>query len=313
MSMAPKIKDKKKVPVYCYQCVAGPDLMTVEVEDGIATRIESNYNITDKHPGGGRVCVKAYGLIQKTYNPNRVTSPMKRTNPKKGRHEDPGFEAITWEEALDTIAAKMRDMRSRGAKDESGYPRLAVSFGGGGTPTQYMGTLPAFLAAWGPLDMGFGGGQGVKCYHSEHLYGELWHRAFIVSPDTPYCNYVINCGNNVEASGGVAGVWRQADARVRGLKRVQVEPHLSITGALSAEWIPIKPKTDAAFLFALIHRMIVERDWNETCDVRAIKEDTTSPYLIGPNGYYMRDPETRKPLIGDLSDGTIKAVGWGDR
>ena len=301
--MAPKIKDKKKVPVYCYQCVAGPDLMTVEVEDGIATRIESNYNITDKHPGGGRVCVKAYGLIQKTYNPNRVTSPMKRTNPKKGRHEDPGFEAITWEEALDTIAAKMRDMRSRGAKDESGYPRLAVSFGGGGTPTQYMGTLPAFLAAWGPLDMGFGGGQGVKCYHSEHLYGELWHRAFIVSPDTPYCNYVINCGNNVEASGGVAGVWRQADARVRGLKRVQVEPHLSITGALSAEWIPIKPKTDAAFLFALIHRMIVERDWTETCDVRAIKEDTTSPYLIGPNGYYMRDPETRKPLIGDLSDG----------
>ena len=304
--MAPKIKDRKKVPVYCYQCVAGPDLMRVEVEDGVATRIESNYNITDRHPGGGRVCVKAYGLIQKTYNPNRVTSPMKRTNPKKGRHEDPGFAPITWEEALDTIAARMCDMRSRGAKDESGYPRLAVSFGGGGTPTQYMGTFPAFLAAWGPLDMGFGGGQGVKCYHSEHLYGELWHRAFIVSPDTPYCNYVINCGNNVEASGGVAGVWRQADARVRGLKRVQVEPHLSITGALSAEWIPIKPKTDAAFLFALIHRMIVERDWNETCDVRALKEDTTSPYLIGPNGYYMRDPETRKPLIGDLSDGTIK-------
>ena len=87
--MAPKIKDRKKVPVYCYQCVAGPDLMRVEVEDGVATRIESNYNITDRHPGGGRVCVKAYGLIQKTYNPNRVTSPMKRTNPKKGRHEDP--------------------------------------------------------------------------------------------------------------------------------------------------------------------------------------------------------------------------------
>ena len=52
---------------------------------------------------------------------------------------------------------------------------------------------------------------------------------------------------------------------------------------------------------------MVERDWNETCDVRALKEDTTSPYLIGPNGYYMRDPATRKPLIGDLSDGTIKA------
>ncbi len=304
--MTRRIRDRKKVPVYCYQCVAGPDLMRVEVEDGVATRVESNYDIGDEHPGGGRVCVKAYGLIQKTYNPNRVRSPMKRTNPRKGRGEDPGFVPISWDEALGTVAGRMREMRARGLRDENGFPRLAVSFGGGGTPTQYMGTFPAFLSAWGDVDLGFGGGQGVKCYHSEHLYGELWHRAFIVSPDTPYCNYVINCGNNVEASGGVAGVWRQADARARGLKRVQVEPHLSITGALSAEWIPIKPKTDAAFLYALVHRMICERDWRETCDVRALKDVTTSPYLVGPNGYYLRHPETRKPLVWDEGAGAAR-------
>ena len=302
----PRISEKKKVPVYCYQCVAGPDLLKVEVEDGIATRIESNYDIADRHPGGGRVCVKAYGLIQKTYNPNRVSQPMKRTNPKKGRDEDPGFVPISWDEALDIVAAKMREIREAGVVDEQGLPRLATSFGGGGTPTQYMGTFPAFMSAWGPIDQGFGGGQGVKCYHSEHLYGELWHRAFIVSPDTPYTNYVINCGNNVEASGGVAGVWRQADARVRGLKRVQVEPHLSITGALSAEWLPIKPKTDAAFLFALIHRILIERDWREVCDVDFISNDTTSPYLVGPKGYYLRDPESKKPLILDRADGRAK-------
>ena len=46
---------KKQVPVYCYQCVAGPDLMKVEVEDGIATRIQSNYELSGSHPGGGRV------------------------------------------------------------------------------------------------------------------------------------------------------------------------------------------------------------------------------------------------------------------
>ena len=304
--MPPKIKERRRVPVYCYQCVAGPDLMQVEVEDGIATRIESNYGIAGEHPGGGRVCVKAYGLIQKTYNPNRVRSPMKRTNTRKGREHDPGFVPISWDEALNTIAERMRDIRGRGLRDESGFPRLAVSFGGGGTPTQYMGTFPAFLSAWGAVDLGFGGGQGIKCYHSEHLYGELWHRAFIVSPDTPYCNYVINCGNNVEASGGVAGIWRQADARVRGLKRVQVEPHLSVTGALSAEWIPIRPKTDAAFLYALIHRIINERDWRTTCDLEALKEVTTSPYLVGPNGYFLRDPDSGKPMIWDQQDGSAK-------
>ena len=291
---------KQKKPVYCYQCVAGPDLMKVEVENGVATRIESNYDIKAEHPGGGRVCVKAYGLIQKTYNPHRIKGPMKRTNPKKGKTEDPGFVPISWDEALDIVAGKLREIRAKGLTDESGYPRLAISTGGGGTPTQYMGTFPAFMAAWGPIDQGFGGGQGVKCYHSEHMYGELWHRAFIVSPDTPYCNYIINCGNNVEASGGVAGIWREADARVRGLKRVQVEPHLSITGALSAEWLPIKPKTDAAFLFALIHHILHERNWRAVCDTRFLADDTTSPYLVAPNGYYLRDAATNKPLIYDL-------------
>ena len=81
----------KKVPFYCYQCVAGPDLAKVTVRDGVAERLEANFDIKEEHPGGGRICVKAFGLIQKTYNPNRVQQPMKRTNPKKGRDEDPGI------------------------------------------------------------------------------------------------------------------------------------------------------------------------------------------------------------------------------
>ncbi|MBM3554602.1 MAG: molybdopterin oxidoreductase [Alphaproteobacteria bacterium] len=302
---------KKTVPVYCYQCVAGPDLLRVEVEDGVATRIESNLAFEGDHPGGARVCVRAYGLIQKTYNPNRIRQPMKRTNPLKGREHDPGFVPISWDEALDMVAGKLRGIREQGLKDESGYPRLAISFGGGGTPTQFMGTFPAFLAAWGPFDQGFGSGQGVKCYHSEHLYGEFWHRAFIVSPDTPHTRYVISCGNNTDASAGVAGVWRNADARAKGLKRIQVEPHLSISAATSAEWVPIKPKTDAAFLYALIHRLIVERDWRETCDVPFLRDSTNSPYLVGPNGYYLRDLETRKPLMWDAAAGRSAAHDTG--
>jgi phenylacetyl-CoA:acceptor oxidoreductase len=293
-------------PVYCYQCVAGPDLLTVEVKDGIATRIGPNVAASDTHPGGGRVCVKAYGLIQKTYNPHRIREPMRRTNPRKGRNEDPGFVPISWAEAFDLVAGKLNEIRAKGLTDDSGYPRVAASFGGGGTPTQYMGTFPAFLAAWGPVDLGFGAGQGVKCYHSEHLYGELWHRAFIVAPDTPRIRYIISCGHNADASAGVAGVWRGADARSRGLKRVQVEPHLSITGAVAAEWVPIKPKTDAAFLYGIIHRILLERPWREVCDVRFLAEDTNAPYLVGPNGYYLRDPASRKPLVWDTAAGAAK-------
>ena len=296
--------EKKHVPVYCYQCVAGPDLLKVEVEDGVATRIASNYDIRDEHPGGGRVCVKAYGLIQKTYNPHRIKQPMKRTNPNKGRHEDPGFVPISWDEAFDIITEKLAGIRERGLTDESGYPRLAASFGGGGTPTQYMGTFPAFLSAWGPVDLGFGAGQGVKCYHSEHLYGELWHRAFIVAPDSEHTEYILSFGHNGDASAGVSGVWRHANARVRGMKRVQVEPHLSVTGAVSAEWVPIKPKTDSAFLFALIHRVLHERDWASVCDVPYLRDLTNSPYLVGPNGYFLRDPDSGKPMVWDSAKQT---------
>jgi phenylacetyl-CoA:acceptor oxidoreductase len=292
----------RKVPEYCYQCVAGPDLLKVKVEDGVATEVEPNFAAAAIHPGGGKCCVKAYGLVQKTYNPHRLAQPMKRTNPHKGRSHDPGFVPISWDEALDLVAAKLGEVRSKGLLDASGYPRVAASFGGGGTPTYYMGTFPAFLAAWGPIDFSFGSGQGVKCYHSEHLYGELWHRAFTVCPDTPTTEYVLSFGANTEASGGVAGAWRHAEARMRGLKRVQIEPHLSITGAASAEWIPIRPKTDSAFLFGLIHVCLHEQP-RARLDVPFLRARTGAPYLVGPNGYYLRDPATQKPLMWDARRG----------
>jgi phenylacetyl-CoA:acceptor oxidoreductase len=296
------VKTSEVIPTYCYQCVSGPDLLTVKVENGVATEVAPNYKSAGVHPADGRVCVKAYGLVQKTYNPHRIQSPMKRTNPRKGRHEDPGFVPISWEEALDLVAARLNSLREQGLTDDSGYPRLAVSFGGAGTSTAYLGTFPAFLGAWGPIDMSFGSGQGVKCYHSEHFYGELWHRAFTVCADTPLTNYIVSFGANVEASSGVCGVWRHAEARLRGLKRVQIEPHLSVTGACSAEWVPIRPKTDAAFLLAMIHTVLHEIPRPEI-DLPFLRHMTSSPYLIGPNGYFLREPESGKPLLWDARSG----------
>lgn len=281
--------------------------MKVDVEDGVPVQIRPSDTAAAVHPAYGKVCVKAFGLIQKTNNPHRIQTPMIRTNPKKGRGEDPGFRAATWDEALELICGKLNEAKAKGKLDESGFPRVAASFGGGGTPTVYMGTFPAFLKAWGAVDMSFGSGQGVKCYHSEHLYGEFWHRAFTVSPDTPLVEMILSFGANVEASGGVCGVRRHADARDRGVKRVQIEPHLSVTGACSAEWVPIRPKTDPAFMFALIHVLLheVARD---RLDLPFLKARTSSPYLVAPNGFYMRDATTKKPLVWDMA--TDRAVSF---
>ena len=58
--------------------------------------------------------------LQQVYDPDRVKTPMKRTNPNKGRDEDPQFVPITWEEALDLVATRLGAIR-----DEHGPSALA--------------------------------------------------------------------------------------------------------------------------------------------------------------------------------------------
>ncbi len=301
-----KIKSRqRRVPTYCYNCVAGPDLLNVVVEDGVALAVEPNHAGAGIHPADGRPCVKAYGLVQKTYSPNRVLTPMKRTNPLKGKEHDPGFVPISWDEALDTVAARLNSIRARGLLDEQGLPRVAVSLGHGGTPANYMGTFATFLAAWGAIDFSLGSGQGVKCVHSEHIYGEYWHRAFTVCSDTTLTRYLVSFGANVEVSGGSCAIRRHADARIRGIKRVQIEPHLSATAAASAEWVPIKPKTDPAFMFAMLHVMLCEQPIGRL-DIPFLRDRTNAPYLVGPEGYFLRDPDSGKPLMWDtLTNGPV--------
>ncbi len=284
----------------------GPDICKVIVEDGVAVGIEPDYELESKHPGRGRICANAFGLIEKTYNPARIKSPMKRTNPKKGLNEEPKWQKISWDEAFALIEQRLKSIIQRGLLDENGHPRLAVTLGEGGTPDAYYGTFNAFLQAWGPVDFSFGTGEGVKCYHTEHLFCEFWHRAFIVAADTPKTKLLLSFGHNDNVTSGVQAIFRHAEARERGMRRVQIEPHLSITGAKANEWIPIRPKTDAAFMFGMIHTILFELDWTKLCDIKFLRATTNSPYLIGPHGFYLRDLQTRKPLILDLVDGVAK-------
>ncbi|MFC1893203.1 molybdopterin-dependent oxidoreductase [Chloroflexota bacterium] len=302
------IGEEKTIPTYCYQCTAGPDLLRVRVIDGIAVGIEPNFDFAKIHPAEAKVCVKAYGLIQKLYNPHRIKAPMRRTNPVKGVSEDPGWQEISWDEALDIFAKKLLEVRGKGLRDENGYPSIVFAEGADGVCPGSYGTLPVFLGGrsitvkppkrvWGAVDITMAQGGGMKCYHTEHLLGELWHKSFVCSPDTPLCRYEIAFGKNDGASSGVTGVRRYADAREGGFKRVQVEPHLSVTGASADEWIPIKPGTDHAFLYAMVHVALRETDWHNTCDTDFLKRRTNSPYLVAPNGYFLRDKDTKRPMV----------------
>ncbi len=292
-SKAPATGDDAWLPTYCWLCAMGPCLIKVHRVDGVAVNVEGNLDdpsFAELARNRGRICPKPYGMVEKVYNPHRVKGPMKRTNPEKGRNVDPKWVEISWEEALDTVAEKLKAARAKGSM------RVA-------TTLTNIGKL-GMLGTWAPFYMAFGpmqdlrGGSSVRCGLGVHTVGQTIHGGFRCSPDMVYCKYLLVLGSNIIASGGTPGNLFYPDA-----KKVVVDPVFSLTAAKAERWLPIKPGTDTAFLLSLIHVILYEIN---VYDRPFLKEMTVSPYLIGPDGNFARDSDTQKALVWDAGDNKAK-------
>ena len=106
----------------CNQCPArcGVDVYTT---DG---RVHAIYGSLESPISNGKLCPKGYLGAYLLYDPDRFKGPMKRTNPKKGRNEDPKFVPVSWDEALNTVAARLQSLRDKGESH-----RFALVFGRG--------------------------------------------------------------------------------------------------------------------------------------------------------------------------------------
>ena len=80
--------------------------LVTTVQDGVALRIQGN----PLHgPTAGVLCNKVAHYVERTYHASRLLQPMRRVGPKgSGR-----FEAVTWPEALDDIAARLGAIAAR--------------------------------------------------------------------------------------------------------------------------------------------------------------------------------------------------------
>src|SRR5512137_1373661 len=106
------------------------------VQDGRAVRVRGNPLSQTNH---GYCCPRGHLIPQQVYDPDRVKVPLKRTNPVKGRGVDPKFVPITWDEALDTVADKMLELRKNNEPEKLLYMRGRYS----STSTDLLyGTLP---------------------------------------------------------------------------------------------------------------------------------------------------------------------------
>jgi len=296
-----EIWDDVWVSSQCNVCYANCPIRVHRV-NGVAVQIEGE---PECDASGGKLCSKGASALQLLYDPNRLNYPVKRTNPEKGIGIDPGWQRISWEEALDTIAEKIKAIREEDPRQlHAQYP----------PQTSTMGRIiSAFARAVGGSVTS--GGGGTFCGNSTHFICSRTHGAWSYLPDYQYCNYIIHFGSSKGHGAGHTAIYAQkqaTEARARGAKVVTFDPVCSIVGSKATEWVPIIPGTDSAIALAMVNVILNELG---TYDIEHIKTVTNGPFLIGPDGHYVRDKQSRKPLVFDARDNKLKAFddpGVGD-
>jgi anaerobic selenocysteine-containing dehydrogenase len=270
----------------------------VHVVDGVPVQIES---IVDSDMGGrGGMCGKGTATIMDYHDPNRVNYPVRRTNPKKGPYEDPKWERISWEEAMETIAEKMKAIREDNPK------KVVWAFTPGpGTALKATQSVGGFFMSFGSPNIALGG-AGTHCGAVAHHLGALVHAGWDILPDYRYNNFLIRCGGNEGVGGGrmaMTAVRQFAEARDRGQRTVVLDPIGYQAGGKAQEYIPILPCTDIAVFLAIANLIVNEiRVFDEVY----IRDKTNGPYLVGPDRTFVRDKESKKPLLWDEKDGRAK-------
>ncbi|HSH89294.1 MAG TPA: molybdopterin oxidoreductase family protein [Ramlibacter sp.] len=251
--------------------------LVTTVEDGIAVRVHGN---PDHPQTQGVLCNKVSRYTERTYHPDRVLTPLRRTGPKgSGR-----FEPVSWDAALQDIATRLRAIADR-------EPEAIL-------PYSYAGT------------MGLVQGESISARLFHKLGASLLDRTICSSAGGEALAYTLGAkvGMKVEffsesrliviwGSNSITSnlhFWRLAQVAKRaGAKLVCIDPRRTETAEKCHEHIQLRPGTDAALALALMHELIVN-DW--------LDHDYISQHTLGWEGLRERalrwDPERAAQVCG---------------
>jgi anaerobic selenocysteine-containing dehydrogenase len=299
--MSPHTIEQK--PTFCRICepLCG---MIATVEDGRLTALRPDKD----HPlSAGFACQKGIAFAEVVNDPDRVTTPLRRT--------ENGFEPVTWDEALDDIAARATRIHRRHGSGAFGW---------------YMGNPAAFsyshLFAAMAFAKGIGGDGHFFSSSSQDTSSRLLASQFLYGspmavpiPDLMRTDLLVMMGANPVVSHGSFLTAprikdRMHDIVKRGGRVVVVDPRRSETAA-QFEWLGITPDADAYFLLSILQVLfsegLVDRraqsqadglEWLHRQCTRLTPEVTQSHTGI--------EPETVRALARDLAD-TPRAAVYG--
>src|SRR3990170_647614 len=215
-------------------------------------------------------CVKAYLTVPWMYNPDRIKYPMRRV----GERGSGQWERISWDEALDTIAKQLLEIK---AKD--GPNAVWVKFGGSSTVGNLGGRFigSRFAAIWG------GGGGAPPGYTTDG--GVPSGKLFVFGPGasqigTDPLDYVqsrllVQWGGNTSDS-APREMRHVLEAKAAGAKFVDVGVIFDSTAASADQFIGVRLATDAALALSMINTIIGKNLY----DAEYVKAYTVGPFLV---------------------------------
>lgn len=246
-----KVESGKWVSSSCQGCTTWCPVQ-VYVENGRIIKVRGNPN---SKANRGNICPRPHLAIQQLYDPDRVKVPMKRTNPKKGRNEDPKFVPISWEEAIDTITDKMMELR----KNNETYKFALFRGRYTGLSDLLYKAVPSIIGSPNNIS------HSSICAEAEK-FGPFTTEAYwdYRDYDLEHTRYLLMWSTDPIASNRqVPHVINKFGDVLDQTKMAVIDPRLSATVAKADEWLPVIPGQDGALVIAIAHVILSEGLWNK--------------------------------------------------
>ena len=281
------------IPTVCFNCESACGLLAyVDKETFEIKKFEGN----PAHPGSrGRNCAKGPATHNQTYDPERILYPLKRV----GERGEGRWKRITWHQALDEIAQKMRQSR-KARKDGIVYHV--------GRPGE-DGYTSRCITAWG-VD-GHNSHTNI-CSAGARAGYSFWGGFDRPSPDHTHARVIMLISSHLETGHYFnPHAQRIIEGKMKGAKIITFDPRLSNTASMSDVWLPTWPGSESTVLLSIANYLIQNDRYDKEFVRRWVNwEETLQAVTAGELDADVKETagDGSLPLTFDTFDKVLKAL-----
>ncbi|MFA0414457.1 DMSO/selenate family reductase complex A subunit [Vibrio renipiscarius] len=282
--------------------------LRVHTKDGVITQIETDNRGDDNGEFGThqiRACLRGRSIKHRVYNPDRLKYPMKRV----GERGEGRFERISWDEAMDLMADKLKYTIK-----EYGNDSIFITYGSGTQGYRTDGKdcfKRLFNMMGGFLDYYGNYSWGQIMFALPFTYGDKKAAAYgSYTTEIENAELLVMFGYNpaeTRMSGG-GEIHEHINAqRKNNVRTIIIDPRYTDTMlGKEDEWLPIRPGTDAALVEGIAHVLITENLVDQDFLDKYCQgyDEKSLPASAPKNGHY------KAHILGQGPDGIEKTPAW---